>query len=448
MFSWFSGIIETLHKLGFHWLFVLPFVMAFLIALGTYFDTRFLSYLISGVLFTFPFWGPVLFAPLWWHSWRMYSRSDYLSQQKLTVMELQVPNTLEKTPKAMEMLFAGLHVTHAWAELWQLTWRKGGLQPIWSFELHSYEGQVRMYATMWSQFQDFFEAQLYAQYPSIEARVVTDYMSGLEYDKTTMEAYGIEHRKSKSEALPIRTYVDYVLEKPHTKIEQRVDPLSSLFERFSTMGEGEQVMWQLVFTMDKQKTPIKWTWIPFGGNKWEAVANKIIDKLYMDTALALIDPDTGAKTPGMSQLTPGEIERVKALERNIEKHRFQVGSRVIYLTKRGKHRPRIRSANFVHLFRQFDSDNLNKFTTGEYWHQPLDYPWQDYKKMRREYYSKKIIKAYRQRSFFYHPYPHKHTSLTTEELATIYHFPSQDCRAPGLMRIQSSKSRAPSNLPI
>ena len=439
-----------LHKesaFGIYWVGVLPIVLTFFIMpVIIFMYPRLLAELVARLLFFFPFWGPLFAGISWWHTWRDYTRSKYLTRETI-VFELKMPRTLEKTPQAMEMLFAGLNVSTGEADLWQFNFLKGGVAPIWSFELYSYEGEVRMYVHLWKEFRDLFEAQLYSQYPTIEAHVVTDYLSGLHYDKKIMKAYAIEHRLAKSEALPIRTYMDYALEKPHKKIEQRVDPLVSLFERFSTMGEGEQVMLQLVITKDRQKMTLPFTWIPFGALKWQTEAKKLIDEIYLKTALALIDPKTGKKSPGASQLTPGEIDRIKALERNIEKHRFQVGSRIIYLTKPEKHRPRIRSSNFIHLYRQFDSDNLNRMTVGEYWHQPLDYPWQDYKEIRREYLSNKAIDAFKRRSFFYHPYPHKHMSLTTEELATIYHFPTDDVHTPGLIRIQSQKARAPTNLP-
>jgi len=38
--------------------------------------------------------------------------------------------------------------------------------------------------------------------------------------------------------------------------------------------------------------------------------------------------------------------------------------------------------------------------------------------------------------------------LTTEELATIYHFPGSVSTTPNLNRVPSKKAEAPSNLPL
>ena len=64
-----------------------------------------------------------------------------------------------------------------------------------------------------------------------------------------------------------------------------------------------------------------------------------------------------------------------------------------------------------------------------------------------------LLHAYKLRSFFELPYKNfgglKPFILTTEELATIFHFPSGIVsQTPTLTRVPSKKSEAPSNLPI
>jgi hypothetical protein len=67
-------------------------------------------------------------------------------------------------------------------------------------------------------------------------------------------------------------------------------------------------------------------------------------------------------------------------------------------------------------------------------------------------YRKNIFHAYKLRSFFEWPYKFykdKPFVLTTEELATIFHFPSSMVtQTPTLERIGSKKSEAPANLPV
>ena len=64
-----------------------------------------------------------------------------------------------------------------------------------------------------------------------------------------------------------------------------------------------------------------------------------------------------------------------------------------------------------------------------------------------------MLYAYKLRSYFEYPYKFYGESqpfiLTTEELSTIFHFPSgMVSQTPTLQRVASKKSEAPSNLPI
>ena len=58
-----------------------------------------------------------------------------------------------------------------------------------------------------------------------------------------------------------------------------------------------------------------------------------------------------------------------------------------------------------------------------------------------------MFKAYVSRSYFHPPYKKKPFILNTEELATIYHFPS-GIETPGFTTISSRKAEPPANLPI
>ena len=52
-------------------------------------------------------------------------------------------------------------------------------------------------------------------------------------------------------------------------------------------------------------------------------------------------------------------------------------------------------------------------------------------------------------SMFIPKYVHPHTFvLNTEELATIFHFPGQIIKVPGLERVESKEASPPTNLPI
>jgi len=79
----------------------------------------------------------------------------------------------------------------------------------------------------------------------------------------------------------------------------------------------------------------------------------------------------------------------------------------------------------------------------------LDINMLDHLKKKKE----KMMFLYRNRSFFYpefYPGGYEYTPfvMTTEELATIYHFPGDVSRTPTLSRITAKRAEPPANLPI
>ena len=70
---------------------------------------------------------------------------------------------------------------------------------------------------------------------------------------------------------------------------------------------------------------------------------------------------------------------------------------------------------------------------------------------RQERLKKLMFHAYQLRSHFYPPYKNFMQNpfiLTTEEIATLYHFPGNVSATPTLSKIASKKSEPPANLPI
>ena len=81
----------------------------------------------------------------------------------------------------------------------------------------------------------------------------------------------------------------------------------------------------------------------------------------------------------------------------------------------------------------------------------LDYPWEDFHSLRTTKNERRLLDAYKRRSFFSYPYRNFHGKpfvLTTEELATIFHFPGKVAETPTFERIQSRKAEPPANLPV
>ena len=77
-----------------------------------------------------------------------------------------------------------------------------------------------------------------------------------------------------------------------------------------------------------------------------------------------------------------------------------------------------------------------------------DYPWEFGNERRKDIFRRNIVQAYRRRQYYHEPFDMGDAMvMSTEELATVFHIPSQSVQAPGLVRIQSATREAPSDLP-
>jgi hypothetical protein len=145
-------------------------------------------------------------------------------------------------------------------------------------------------------------------------------------------------------------------------------------------------------------------------------------------------------------LSKGEQEVVNAIERSINKPGFDAGVRMIYLAKKENFSP-IHITGLTGAMKPYNSVSLNGFKVQN--GVDVDYVWQDITKTKAITKRRRILEAYRKRGYFYPPFRHKDPIvLTSEELATIYHFPSGVSETPSFKRIESKKAEAPNNLPI
>ena len=393
------------------------------------------------IVFFLPVIIPIVLTILFWNMWIGYIRGLTISKEKHILLEIKLPREIEKSPRAMEMVFDGLHTGSDGT--WYMQWWKGTIRPWWSLEITSFEGRIHFYIWTRAFYKDHVEAQLYAQYPEIEVYEVEDYTRGVSFDYNHMALWGCDFKLTKADPYPIKTYIDYELDKdPRT--EYKIDPSSNLFEYLSTIGPGEQVWMQILMRMNKD-TRKKSGW--FGGTeaRWVNDAKDEIDKIIKDATPEIDGPD-GTKRPGIPNLTPGQTDAIKAIERSMGKNGFDVGIRGIYLTEKESFKP-MRIAGLAGAFKQYGSGGLNGFAPTR-WMTVFDYPWQDFRQIRQNRARSGIIDAYKKRSWFHPPYKTDHYVLTSEELATIYHFPGGDVRAPGISRIPSTRGGPPTNLPI
>jgi hypothetical protein len=173
---------------------------------------------------------------------------------------------------------------------------------------------------------------------------------------------------------------------------------------------------------------------------WKKKGQALIDELTKRNA----DTQDLGTAWTKTMLTETERDVVTAVQRNLGKIGFDVGIRAIYSASEG-----IKPAVGVGLnsaLQQFGSDNLNSFKNKHL--SGFDNPWQDPLGWRTRKRKIDNFKYYCNRSYFYPPAGRTPFGLTTEELATIYHFPGSVATTPSLSRIPSKRGEPPENLPI
>ena len=420
-----------------------------------------------------PIAGIAILGRLAWIMWVHYIQQDFISGIDFVLLEIVPPRDVLRSPKAMELFIS--NALYHWS-------MKGGKEEYWqgavwfwfSLEIASIDGQVHFYVRTPTRIRGLIETQMYAQYPQAQVKAVEDYTLDVDEisPKSAWDGWGCEFKLIKPEAYPIKTYVDYELDK-NPKEELKVDPISPVIELFGSLKKGEQMWMQIVITPSKQKYKTKGTWFKY--HDWVAESKAQIKKLLKDF--------TAIKGKGTKIGTDARIEirvpiyldnTVKAMNSKTTKLGFDTGVRVMYVAKKEVFDMSSRR-NLRLVFRQYAKPDCNEF----YRHNSAQ----------ADFYSgyfpasaktvmmmaNRMLHEYRERAFFHLPlrhhifsqnnwrwpipeiigldgwikaYPHHKTFvLNTEELATIWHFPGQILKVPTLERIESKEASPPTNLP-
>lgn len=437
-----AGILSTVEGFGISGAgFV--FVIAFGVISGMMLAFPDLTVPVLSWLFTLaPVWLPVFLVVTFSHVWIRYRRARFIAAQDTILLEIKIPRDIDKSPRAMELVFSGLHIAYGETTFID-RWIDGGVRPWFSCELVSDGGRIHFYIWTRRKIKEIIEAQIYAQYPSVEIYEVDDYATTMRYDPSKHNAWGCDFALIAKDPYPLKTYIDYELDQD-PKEEYKVDPIAHLFEFLSTVKPGEQVWYQILIRVNKDTRTKAGAWFE-KENRWKGEAGDEIARIKK-AATPMIRDSEGHERPGFMSLTPMQTDQIKAIERSVGKQGFDTGIRAVYIAEKDVFRGVI-YAGMIGVFRQFGSSHFNGLKATR-WMSVFDYPWQDFRGMLKARTKRRVIDAYRRRSWFHPPYQTPYYIMTTEELATIYHFPSRGIQAPGLDRIPARKFEAPPNLPI
>jgi hypothetical protein len=398
-----------------------------------------------------PIWLPFFLLKYFWIYWIHYIRFRFWFAQDMVLLEIQLPPQVDKSPLSMELFLTALWNSGGEVTFIKRMWQ-GIFRPVWTLEIASMEGKVNFYIHMRRNMRTIVEARLYGQFPEAQVREVEDYTRQIPFNIDEYDMWGCEYRKAEADALPIKTYVDYGLDKDPDE-EYRVDPISSVLEPFAAMGKDEYLWFQIVLKAYKKD---EWYGFYLKNSAYKDSFNKKLGDIMKeasDRAASLIaghdekaeNARAQAAARGLTLLTPGEKTKVEAMERAKGKLLFECGMRFMYLAKKEVFNP-AKIAVGPRFFDPFKSNELNGINPAR-WMAMLDYPWQDFHNIRRNMFKKKLYFLYQNRAYFYVPMDQAPVYLNTEELATIWHFPSSGVKTPGLNRVASKLSDAPPDIP-
>lgn len=449
------SMLDLLEKFGANTLYVIAsFGIGMAVWVFLMFDiqsTRIVNYM----LISAPVWLPVITFYLFFEYWMYMVRKKYDLNFGQTTIEIKIPQEVFKSPEAMELVLMQLYQTAAPDNHVQTYW-DGKHPPRTSLEIVSRHGDVKFYMSLpKKRFKNLAETNLYAQYPGIEVHELEiDYTAEIPWDTSRFAYFSLHMGLKKADAYPIKTYKEYELDRM-PKEEEKIDPITTVIEALGSFGPDEHGWVQILIDANREVSfkEGSLTTVP----DWKKAAKDEIAKIIKEANKRVgIDPDKDdTKTLTMMNVSDGEKETIKAIERSIGKNAFNTAIRIMYIAKKDSFKIGDRVPAMITMFKSFD--DINRNAIGVRWRTDVDWPWwQDPHGHHVTAYKEMELDEYKRRDYTSRSHSHDSVThnlidapkvMTTEELATIFHLPGKVSTTPSLGRIPSKRAEAPSNLP-
>ena len=355
-------------------------------------------------------------------------KKKYTSDSR-EVLEVQLSRNeeedrdIQKSSLSAENMFSSLH---------GLLKDEPDLQEQVSFEMvASGDRGIRFYVTTPTNVLKFVESQIYAQYPSANINVVSDYTSAVNSAHTNYEVSHLTF--SKPYFFPIKSFRDF-----------ETDPISSMTSAISNLIPGEEVWMQVLVR------PIADTWQQKGfdyvnsvregadPSKTKSAFNIFFDVLKKEiieiiagvlTGLFSRPPEGSDVKARYSTTTPrisaAKETEVKYIENKLSRMGFETVVRLVSASS-DQGRVDVNLRSLTASFEQFSGTSINSLVSNV----------EDNKQA--------ALTEYKNREFD----PDRSLILNTEELAALFHFPLSHIDTPNISWIYSRKSEPPVNLPI
>lgn len=252
------------------------------------------------------------------------------------------------------------------------------------FEIVAKIGDIRFYVSMPKKLQDMVEKQIHGAYPDASI------MEAEEYDLFTDEgkvAFAGLHTKASSPYTPVKTFNNLA-----------VDPMSTIVSTLGKMQEGESAAIQILIT-------------PADG-KWKSAGRAHVTGVKKREA----NPETAKYSVDQKEL--------EAIEQKLTKPAYNSYIRMV-VSSSSKEAADAHLENMITAFTQFSS--YNSFSKEKF----------------------KYFKGMFMVDFIYRTLPllKKGSILTTDELATLFHFPNKSVESPHIHWLAARSAPAPASIP-
>jgi hypothetical protein len=390
-----------------------------------------------------------------WINFVFSQQRKFSAKQNFVMLAIDVPKNNLHTPKVMENIFTALAGAHTPLDWHEKTF-KGEFQVGFSFEIVSIDGYVQFLVRTPSQFRNLVEAAVYSQYPDAQITETIDYAKevNVTFPNDEYNLWGTDLVFVRPDYYPLRSYAEF-----QDDIDKEFkDPISAMLEVMNKIGPGEQLWFQIIA-------------IP-ANNDWMVKGTKAINKMtgqkaeekhnvlnsIMNAPIAMIDevsmqamgqtifnnpPDKNAKPDkfNIMMMTPQQKREVEAIAEKIDKICFNCKVRYLYFGKKEVFKKGLAVSGMMGAIKQFSQTGLNGLKPGGNKTQAKLL----LKNLRMAALQNDILKNYKARN------PDTTVGkyiMSTNELATLYHFPFYMVKAPLVKKTEFTRAAAPAGLPV
>ncbi len=326
---------------------------------------------------------------------------------------LEIPRTNDKKELAAEQMLAALHGILRTKKELRLS---GELQEHISLEIVAIEQRIRFYIWTPKHLQAFLEGQIYAQYPTVQIYEQTEDYAHRQLHQTVV--HSTELTLTDNETLPIKTFPSF-----------EVDPLAAITATLAKLDKEDEEMWIQIMARpihdDWHKRGIKAVEkIKKGGGIFNGSSGTLLN--YAGEALfALVrPPQGGGGEGGAPEISERDKGRIAGIEEKSKKLGYQVKIRLLY-AGHDQSTAKLRMQALVGAFKQFNSTNLNGFTS------------------KNPTFNRDKQIEYQERFFIDHGF-----ILNIEELASLFHLPHTTVETPNIVWATTKTAEPPSNVPV